>query len=76
MKEQTHDCPGQCGRQVKRAFVACRGCWHSVPQDLRNQLWKSLKDPLERRENVTYGEALSDVLAWLAEHPGPNPLVK
>ena len=56
--------------------MACRGCWHSVPQDLRNQLWKSLKDPLERRENVTYGEALSDVLAWLAEHPGPNPLVK
>lgn len=67
----THICPGRCGRRVRNEYVACRACWHSVPQDLRSQLWNAVKN---HNAPVSYGQALEDIVGWLAAHPGPNPL--
>lgn len=48
MKTDTrHDCPGQCGRKVSRAMLACYDDWHRLPEDLRHAV--SRADAIRRR---------------------------
>lgn len=63
---QTHRCPGGCGRDVPRRFVACRDDWRRLPAEQRERI-KLLNATV--RGSPEHFRALIDARHWYREHP-------
>jgi hypothetical protein len=62
------DCPGQCGRRIIHAVVACGPCQTELPTDLREELAvtaaaRSL-DPTDPAAINLHRHAVTAALAW------------
>jgi hypothetical protein len=71
-----HTChwPG-CTRQVPPAMWGCKAHWYALPQDLRDQIWRTYRPGQEKTltPSRAYVEAALKVQAWIAAHHPPAP---
>lgn len=69
-----HDCPGQCGRRVTHAMLACAHCWARLPEDLRHAVARA--DAIRRRDPVdpdrirAHRIAVVACLTWYRQNTG------
>jgi hypothetical protein len=57
--EDTHDCPGGCGRAVPHRLLACGPCWYELPVSLRRAVIDTY-----RRDRRAHADAVVRACAW------------
>jgi hypothetical protein len=69
---RSHHChwPG-CERQVPPATWGCRPHWYTLPQELRDRIWRTYRPGQEVNGTPSrdYIEAARAVQAWVAQQP-------
>lgn len=69
MSRNTHQCPGRCGKSVRRELFACPPCWWRLPQSLRTAI--NLAYPRRSTNPAAHRAALADALAWYRANNDP-----
>lgn len=64
MPQDTHDCPGGCGKPVVRNTFACPACWHRLPQARRTAILLSRW----ANDRARYSRAMVDAMAWYRDN--------
>lgn len=67
MNDDTHDCPGGCGRQVSPERLACRPDWYRLPKDIRDRIWREWYGAGPGTQ--THRTAISYAYAWYRDNP-------
>lgn len=62
--QPTHDCPGNCGRQVAHRRYACATCWPRLPRELQLAITTN-----HGRDLGGHGDAMRVARRWFVEHP-------
>jgi hypothetical protein len=37
------DCPSGCGRTVRQGHLLCAACWHQVPREIQQEVYRTWK---------------------------------
>jgi hypothetical protein len=72
----THHChwPG-CGKAVPPAMWGCTKHWYTLPQDLRDRIWRTFQpgQEISKTPAAEYVEAARAVQAWIQQHLAAQP---
>lgn len=59
--QDTHSCPGRCGRQVPNRLFACGPHWYRLPRDMQRGITGN------RRGTDAHWQAIADAMDWHRE---------
>lgn len=65
----SHDCPGGCGRRVRRKFFACRSCWLRLPGRLR----LGINQTYHQQATTAHSVAMQNAADWYRANPPLHP---
>lgn len=73
MAKHTCHWPG-CKKEVPPAMWGCRAHWFTLPQVLRNEVWRTYVPGQEitKTPSTAYLEVARKVQAWIREQEGRN----
>lgn len=66
----THRCAADdCDEQISHDHLMCRIHWYRVPQDIRNEVWRTFRRI--HRDQASYIEARNEAIASLRPDAAP-----
>lgn len=54
------ECPTGCGRPARRHQIMCWSCWHQVPKELQDEVYRTWRVYMFKRSSHAAAKAFSE----------------